>query len=51
MSMRPGQLNPNEFEIAILNRLADDFELLRALIPKLHVLSREFTGVGAFTNF
>jgi hypothetical protein len=49
--MRPGQLEPNDFEIAILERLAHVRPALRPLIPHLHVLSREFTGRGSFTNF
>lgn len=39
--MRPGQLEPNEFEIAILDRLAQDVSAIGPLIAKLHVLSRE----------
>ncbi len=49
--MRPGQLEPNEFEVAILNLLAMDVSALGPLIAKLHVLSREYTGVGSYTNF
>lgn len=49
--MKPGQLTPNEFENAILERLASKTEALRPLLARLHVLSREFTGVGSFTNF
>ena len=49
--MRPGQLEPNEFEVAILDRLAQDVSAIGPLIIKLHVLSREFTGVGSYTNF
>lgn len=49
--MRPGQLKPNEFEIAILERLASkDPSIVRSL-GQLHLLSREFTGVDSFTNF
>ena len=49
--MRPGQLEPNEFEVAILDHLAQDVSAIVPLIVKLHVLSREFTGVGSYTNF
>src|SRR5262249_24409137 len=49
--LRPGQIKPNEFELAILERLACKEPSLRASIGRLHVLSREFTGVGSFTNF
>jgi hypothetical protein len=49
--MRPGQLTPNEFELAILLQLATRLPGLESVIPHLHVLSREFTGVGSFTNF
>jgi len=49
--MRPGQLKPNEFEVAILERLALDLPRLVPLISQLHVQSREYTGVGSYTNF
>ncbi len=49
--MRPGQLEPNEFELAILKLLAQDVTALGPFIVKLHVLSREFTGVGSYTKF
>jgi hypothetical protein len=49
--LRPGQLEPNEFELAILERLAQKLPSLGPLISKLHVLSREFTGVGCYTKF
>lgn len=49
--MKPGQLNLNEFEIAILEQIAMDEPSLLPLIPKLHVLSRKYTGVGSYTNF
>jgi hypothetical protein len=49
--MRPGQTKPNEFELAILDRLARKEPSSQGLIGELHVLSREFTGVGSFTNF
>lgn len=57
---RPGQVEPNEFEQAILRRISMEDELspqlrpessARGSSPGLHVLSREFTGVGCFTNF
>jgi hypothetical protein len=46
-----GQLEPNEFEEAILKRIAQDVPAIGPLIDKLRVLSREFTGVGSYTNF
>lgn len=49
MSAPPGQLEPNEFEIALLKRFALQDPSLS--IDTLHVLSREFTGVGRFTKF
>jgi hypothetical protein len=49
--MRPGQLEPNEFELAILDRIAQKQPSIRPLIQDLRVLSREFTGVGSFTTF
>ena len=47
--MRPGQLEPNEFEATLLKRFATQDPSLS--IDSLHVLSREFTGVGSFTKF
>ena len=49
--MRPGQIKPNEFELAILECIASKEPSVRASIGQLHVVSREFTGVGSFTNF
>lgn len=46
--MRPGQIKPNDFELAILERIAPS---IGASARQLHVLSREFTGAGSFTNF
>lgn len=51
MPIRPGQIKPNEFEMSILNRLADKEPAIRFSLETLHVLSREFTGVGSFTTF
>jgi hypothetical protein len=48
---RPGQIEPNEFELAILERIAAKSPSLRAHLRKLYVLSREFTGVGSYTTF
>jgi hypothetical protein len=48
---RPGQIEPNEFELAILERIAAKSPSLRTYLTNLHVLSREFTGVGSYTNF
>jgi len=49
--MPPGQVKPNEFELAILERLASKEPSIRRSVGHLHVLSREFTGVGSFTEF
>jgi len=49
--MKPGQITLNEFEVAILEHMDKDEPSLHPLIPQLRVLSREFTGVGSFTNF
>jgi hypothetical protein len=49
--IRPGQIEPNEFELAILERIAAKSPTLRTHLKNLHVLSREFTGVGSYTNF
>jgi len=48
---RPGQIEPNDFELAILERMAAKNPPLLACMRHLHVLSREFTGVGSYTNF
>jgi hypothetical protein len=48
---RPGQIEPNEFELAILDRMAAKSPQLLTCLGNLHVLSREFTGVGSYTNF
>jgi hypothetical protein len=50
-AMRPGQIKPNDFELAILERLASKESSLRVAVGRLHVLSREYTGVGSYTNF
>jgi hypothetical protein len=49
--MRLEQLELNEFERAVLERISADQPSLRQHVENLHVLSREFTGVGSFTNF
>jgi hypothetical protein len=49
--VRPGQIELNEFELAILQALAQKKPGLLGLMSKLCVLSREFTGVGSYTNF
>jgi hypothetical protein len=51
LRMGPGQLKPNDFELAILERIATDQPSIRVSMQQLHVLSREFTGVGSFTTF
>jgi hypothetical protein len=37
--------------LAVLRELARKLPGLVDVIPRLHVLSREFTGVGTYTNF
>lgn len=49
--MGPGQIQPNPFECAILQRIAGDVSWLRIRLEDLHVLSREYTGVGCYTEF
>jgi hypothetical protein len=49
--MQPGQLQPNEFEAALLGAYARQDSALGNHISDLHVISREFTGVGSFTEF
>jgi hypothetical protein len=48
---RPGQMTPTDFERAILERIATAHPDLRQYLGHLHVLSREFTGVGSYTTF
>ncbi len=50
-TMRPGQPSPNDLENAILEHLVSKDSSLGEPIQRLHVLSREFTGVGSFTRF
>ncbi len=49
--MGPGQVEPNEFEIAILDRIACQEGWSPESVAQLHVLNRQFTGVGSFTTF
>ena len=49
--MRPGQLTPNDLELAILDRIGIKEPSMGGSIQHLHVLSRKFTGVGSFTKF
>jgi hypothetical protein len=49
--MGPGQVEPNEFEKALLSALSQEHPAIHPFVDNLHVLSREFTGVGGFTNF
>jgi hypothetical protein len=49
--MRPGQLRPNDFELAILERIAGNEPSIRGSVQQLRVLSRELTGAGSFTKF
>jgi hypothetical protein len=48
---RPGQIEPNGFELAILEGIAAKSPSLRSYLRNLHVLRREFTGIGSYTNF
>lgn len=47
---RPEQIEPNKLELAILDRIATKNLSLRPYLRNLHVLSREFTDVGSYTN-
>jgi hypothetical protein len=49
--MRPGQPTLSDFEITVLNCIAAQHQSIHARLGGLRVLSREFTGVGSFTNF
>jgi hypothetical protein len=49
--MRPGQIELNEFELALLRQMSRQLPALTPLLSSLRVLSREFTGVGSFTTF
>ena len=49
-SLSPGRVTPNELELAILRRLSEQRPSMRDALPRLHVLSHEFTGVGSYTN-
>ncbi len=49
--MRPGQRTLTAFEAAILERLVEKEPRLAPSCTGLHVLSREFTGVGSYTKF
>ena len=49
--MKPGQLFPNDLELAILKELAIEEPVLIKHLKELHVLSRKYTGVGCYTEF
>ena len=49
--MRPGQVEPNELEMAVMFRIAEQYPTIRPFLESLHVLSRKYTGVGSFTEF
>ena len=49
--MRPGQMEPNELEVAILEWIAAKTPSLRPYLGHLHILSREYIGVDSYTNF
>ena len=48
--MQPTLSPPNEFELAILYRLAVKVPALVAIIPRFRVLRREFTPCGSYTD-
>ena len=48
---RPGSTQPNELERAVLSRMAAGEPAIGEALTNLHVLSREFTGVGSLTTF
>ncbi|MDB5294262.1 MAG: putative integron cassette protein [Phycisphaerales bacterium] len=48
--MRPTLPAPNEFELAILRRLASKLPALSAVVPKLRVVSRRYTPCGSYTR-
>ena len=48
--MPPNLPAPNEFELAILQRLAAKLPALGAVIPRLRVLRRAFTPCGSYTD-
>jgi hypothetical protein len=48
--LRPGQVEPNGLELAILARIARDEDSRALELGAMHVLSREYTGVGCFTK-
>jgi hypothetical protein len=50
-TLRPGQLTPNDLEAAVLRCLAELDPTLLPFLGCLHVLSREYTGVGGYTRF
>lgn len=50
-TMSPGQPTLTAFEAAILERLVAKEPRLAQSCTGLHVLSREFTGVGSYTSF
>jgi hypothetical protein len=49
--MRPGQITPNELEVALLERLNAERPDFRVDIPRLQVLRRTYTCVGSYTDF
>jgi hypothetical protein len=50
-AMHTREAKPNEFEVAILERLASREPSIKDSLGALHVLSRRLTGAGSFTNF
>jgi hypothetical protein len=51
MNSTPGLRSPTEFEFALLRQFAAEHPQLRIAFESLHVISRDFTGVGSFTTF
>jgi hypothetical protein len=49
--MRPGQIDPSELEIALIERYALENPDAHLSVSDLRVLSRTFTVVGSYTDF
>jgi len=49
--MGPGQRELNDFELAILRRIAANHPSLTLQLDEILVLNRTFTGAGSYTEF
>lgn len=49
--MKSDEITLNEFEKAVLKRMADQVPTLLPVVSELTLSRRELTGVGSFTNF